>query len=160
MLAELEADIADDSLYLSPRLRPAGRAAFPDLLREAIEGGDDGDLARELSQPGVLDATETRQTKKGIVHAKVPVTASTTLAEGEFNRFYIRGLCRRVVEDGGGAVEVYRARPSSWTRPESEALIGTTIDAHELLADLRSRKGEEPALLPHVNSGLSVRVIP
>lgn len=159
MLRELEADVADGSLYLSPRLSPSGQAAFPDLLRKALESGNDAELARNLSQAGLFNATEIRQTKKKAITANIPETAPVTLAEGEFNRFYIRGLCLRLVEAGGGEVQVYRARASSWARPESEALIGTTIDAEALLQDLRSHKGEAPTLLPHVNSGLSVREI-
>jgi hypothetical protein len=156
---ELESDIADGSLYLSPRLAPLGRERYPEALRRALETGDDEQLARELAGVGHLNEMEARHTKKGVVQARVPSTAATTLAEGEFNRFYVRGLCLHVVESGGGKVEVYRARDSSWARAESEALIGTLIDAGELLEDLRARKGEEPTLLPQVNSGLSVRAV-
>jgi len=85
--------------------------------------------------------------------------APQTLAEGEFNRYYIRGLCTRVIAEGGGPVEVYRVRDSAWVRPGSEALIGTQIDAEQLLDDLRVHIGEEPTLLPDVNSGLSVRLV-
>lgn len=41
---------------------------------------------------------------------KVPVTAPETLSEGEFNRFYARGLCRVAISLGIAAVQVYRAK--------------------------------------------------
>jgi hypothetical protein len=40
----------------------------------------------------------------------VPVTAADTLAEGEFNRFYLRGLCRRASAANMAEIEVYRAK--------------------------------------------------
>lgn len=156
MVREIDSDLADGSLYLSPRLNQVGKDAFPGLLRNAAEHGTDDDLIRDLSSGDYFNATEIRQLKKGPSEAKVPSNAPSVLGEGEFNRIYLRGLCLRLVENGG-KVEVYRARESSWARPESEALIGTQIDAAALLADLRAHKGEAPTLLPHVNSGLSAR---
>ncbi len=107
----------------------------------------------------MFNAQETYE-RNGKLHTrKMNIRAPQTLAEGEFNRYYIRGLCAKVCADGGGMVEVYRARESSWARPESEALIGRRIDAAELLEDLRTHTGEAPTLLPEVNSGLSVRLV-
>jgi hypothetical protein len=88
--------------------------------------------------------------------------AHEMLGEGEFNRFYIRGLCLRAIEDGIPDVEVYRAKPVDSPRPESQALIGQRIKAEALLQDLRARTNVEPALgcPPGPNSGLSVRLPP
>jgi hypothetical protein len=61
------------------------------------------------------------------------------------------------IENNIETVEIYRARESSWSRPESEMKIGTKINAIELLNDLRGSVGEEPKILPEVNSGLSVK---
>lgn len=52
MLAEVEHDIAADALYLSPRLSPQGVNDYPDLLRDAIQIGDDETLATALSSNG------------------------------------------------------------------------------------------------------------
>lgn len=41
--------------------------------------------------------TETATRNGKTFSKKVPVTAAETLAEGEFNRFYARGLCLREV---------------------------------------------------------------
>jgi hypothetical protein len=159
MLAELERDDQNGGPYISPRLSPDGERIYPGALREAIIGGDDQTLEEALRAPGMLNATESYTRNGQTRQRKMNRQAPQTLAEGEFNRYYIRGLCARVIAEGGGAVEVYRARSSSWARPESEALIGTQIDAEELLADLRTHIGEEPSLLPDVNSGLSVRLV-
>jgi hypothetical protein len=45
------------------------------------------------------------------------------LAEGEFNRFYIRALCVRAIEDGLPEVIVYRAKEVQSARPESARMI-------------------------------------
>jgi len=157
MLAELDRDETNGGPYRSPRLSTDGAASYPQLLREALAEGDDESLELALSEPGVFNATETYLRNGVTRQRKMNRQAPQTLAEGEFNRYFIRGLCARIVEGGGGTVEVHRARESSWARPESESLLGTRIDAAELLEDLRSHIGEEPSLLPDVNSGLSVR---
>jgi hypothetical protein len=96
----------------------------------------------------------------GYTVSKVPRTAPITLAEGEFNRFYLRGLCQRAIEAGGPAIEIYRARASVTPRPESEAMIGRHLDADKLLVDLREHVGVDTALglPPGPNSGLSGRL--
>ncbi len=162
MLEEMEYDIAKSALYLSPRLSERGRAAYPDLLRAAIrDGGDDVSLANALRSGHLLEATRQRKKPKGgYTQARVPVTAPETLAEGEFNRFYARGLCRRAIEDHIPELEVYRAKEVENPRPESVAMIGTRFNAEALLRDLRAHPGIEPALHlpPGPNSGLSVRL--
>jgi len=158
MLAELDRDErTSEGPYISPRLSPAGIEVYPQLLRDAIADGDDNTLEAALSAPGLFNAEEAYGPGKAKTR-KMNVRAPQILAEGEFNRYFIRGLCALLCTNGGGKVEVYRARESSWARPESEALIGTRIDATELLEDLREHVGEAPSLLPDVNSGLSVRL--
>lgn len=156
MLEELERDLASGTLYRSPRLSDRGWTDWPALLRAAIESGNDMTLADSLRVPGRLKVARPRRTG---TPARLPRTAAQTLAEGEFNRFYIRGVCRRTVDDGIKEVEVYRAKRVRQPRPESQAKIGTRISAAEYLEDLRTHSGEEPEFgFPRPNSGLSVRL--
>jgi hypothetical protein len=56
---------------------------------------------------------------------------------------------------------VYRAKPVRNPRPESEAMIESTLAADDLLTDLRSHTGDEMPTLgvpSGPNSGLSVRL--
>ncbi|MGB8112842.1 MAG: hypothetical protein WCF22_03670, partial [Candidatus Sulfotelmatobacter sp.] len=162
MLEELELDVTQGRLYLSPRLSGTGVAAYPALLKLAVESGNDASLAAELRKDGRLNATEQRRKPKGgYTTVAVPVTAADTLAEGEFNRFYARGLCRRAQAEGGGELKVHRAKEVENPRPQSEALIGSTLDPEKLLLDLRGSIGVEPALglPPGPNSGLSVKIV-
>ncbi|MGH3041645.1 MAG: hypothetical protein ACRDNG_07905 [Gaiellaceae bacterium] len=81
------------------------------------------------------------------------------MAEGEFNRFYARGLCADVVASGGTEVQVYRGKDVQNPRSESQAMIGRRLPAQSLLDDLRTSQGVEPALglPPGPNSGLTIR---
>src|SRR5205807_180620 len=128
-------------------LSPAGQGAYPGLLREAARQYDDDWLAARLSAGGLLNATERRRKPRGgwsVV--RVPHTAPLTLAEGEFNRYFLRGLCRLAQERGVVSLTVYRAKAVAQPRPESERLLGTPVNAERLLADLRANQGVDTAL--------------
>jgi hypothetical protein len=159
MRSELERDVESSTLYLSPRLTPEGRRRYPELLRRAFSDGTVASLANDLNSPGLI-ATHETAVRRGRRYSKsVPYTAAQTMAEGEFNRFYLRALCLSVLAFGGTELEIYRAGHSRSPRPASEAMIGRRIDARELLDDLRAHAGVDTALglPPGPNSGLSAR---
>lgn len=160
MLDEINADISYNKLYLSHRLSLAGQKDYPILLKQAAEKYNDSWLATELRMYSRLNPTEKRNTRKGIVIAKTPVTATDTLAEGEINRFYLRGLCVRAIQAGVPSLTIYRAKSVDNPRHESELKIGTAVDAIALLADLRLNIGVDTAigLPPGPNSGLSAKL--
>jgi len=160
MIQELDADVSNGRLYISPRLTEAGAKIWPDILREAFGEHDDMWIAATLRSHGLLNAQEHRRKPRGgFTIVQVPYTAADTLAEGEFNRFYARGLCMQVLSTDGTQVEVYRGKDVRDPRPESQAMIGRLLPAQKLLDDLRSSPGVEPALglPPGPNSGLTVR---
>ena len=164
MLTEVEHDIATGAVYISSRLSPQGINDYPDLLRDAVQTGNDETLATSLSSNGRLLTHETARHPKGgpDIVKKVPVTAPQTMAEGEFNRYYARGICVRALAEVGpqARVTIYRARESLRPRSDSVALIGTTPSAAVLLEDLRTHIGIDTALHlpPGPNSGLSVHL--
>jgi hypothetical protein len=159
ILAEIDADVRAAKLYYGARLSPRGRQDYPQLLRQTAEIHDDSWLATELRKDGRLNQMEEkRKPKGGTTMAHVPITAPETLAEGEFNRFYIRGLCLRALAEGITHLTIYRAKEVEHPRPESVAKIGQKIPAQALLNDLRANVGVDTAFgLPAgPNSGLSV----
>ena len=161
MLAEVACDEAQGTLYLSDRLSPIGRQDYPGLLRTAIESFDIAWLAGQLRCGGRMNATLLRRKPTGgYSSARMPVNAPDTLAAGEFNRLYARAVCLRAIEDGVPTLVVYRAKQVEQPRPQSEALIGTHLDAQALLNDLRTRQGTdtEHHMPGGPNSGLSVRL--
>ncbi len=161
ILQEFEQDVKAGKLFISDRLTPSGKKDYPDLFQKAIRSGNDASLARDLNTPGRLELSESKISSKGKrFSSAVPKNAAETLAEGEFNRFYARGLCRRAIEDKLPNLVIYRAKDVSVPRPDSAAKIGTQISAPKLLEDLRKSIGVDPALgLPSgPNSGLSVKL--
>ncbi|WP_144377032.1 hypothetical protein [Rhodococcus pyridinivorans] len=121
LIDELERDMSNNSLYISPRLSPVGARAWPGLIRAAFLSGTDNSLAREVSMPGLLNLHEESH-RNGVPYIKkMPANAPTMLAEGEFNRFYLRALAVRALDEGH-QIEIYRGRPSSNPRSASEQL--------------------------------------
>jgi hypothetical protein len=160
MLRELDSDIEFGRLYISPRLSSFGTQDWPAALRAAVEAGSDQTLAQWLTQPGRLNAVEPRNTKNGTTMVRVPVTAPQTLAEGEFNRLYMRGLCLRALEEGKTTVTAYRAKQVETPRAESVAIEGKSFGSEAVLKDLRANIGIDTilGLPPGPNSGMSVRM--
>lgn len=124
--------------YISPRLTPIGQAAWVTLLDEAILSHDDDWLAGELLRRGFLRTHET-YTRSGKVFEKRinQPHAAQQLAEGEFNRYYLRGLCVRAMAANIPFLIIYRGKQVSQPRPESEARIGSKVDTGALLLALR-----------------------
>ena len=161
MLDEMEGDIGANRLHISPYLSGQGKRDYPDLLRRAIETGSDDSLAEALSQQRRIErAAPRRGSSEGFTLVAVPSNAAQMLAEGEFNRYYIRALARRALEDGITELVVFRAKPVERPRPESDALVETTIEPQAILDDLRARSGEAPSLAVPAGpgSGISVRL--
>src|SRR4030095_560867 len=162
MLDEMDYDIAHNQLHISPFLSGQGQWDYPNLLRKAIQKGNDTTLVQDLrARRRILRALPRRKPKGGYVIAATVENAAEVLAESEFNRYYIRGLARRAIEDDISELVVYRAKPARNPRPESKARVEMALSPKELLQDLRSHPGDElPALgVPSgPNSGLTVRL--
>lgn len=162
MLDEMDYDISNNQLHISPFLSGQGQRDYANLLREALQSGTDETLAQNLREHRrILRTLPRRNPSGGYSIAATAENAAEVLAESEFNRYYIRALARRAIEDGISELVVYRAKPVRTPRPESEARVETALSPQELLADLRSHPGDErPSLgVPSgPNSGLSVRL--
>jgi len=158
---EVQYDLARGEIFLSSRLSDGGRAAYVAMLLDAIARGDVDTFAAALARGRVLNPYEQSHSRNGMPYIKaVPRDAHTMLAEGEFNRFYLRALCVRAGQDGIEHLEIYRAKVVHRPRWDSEARIGKLVAASALLADLRAHPGVDLALgVPNgPNSGLSARL--
>ena len=162
MLDEMKYDVANNQLHISPFLSGQGQRDYANLLREALQSGNDETLAQNLREHRrILRTLPRRNPTGGYSIAATAENAAQVLAESEFNRYYIRALARRAIEDGIQELVVYRAKPVQNPRPESEARVEMALHPQELLEDLRSHPGDErPSLgVPSgPNSGLSVRL--
>ena len=157
MSEEIDMDRQDGSMYVSNYLNERGAELWPQLTGDAAKSGTDDSLAQSLAAQGLLKShVERRKPTGGTTMAKVPYTAASTLAEAQFNMYYMRALARRAIA-AGRQLEVYRAKEVSYARPESEQLIGSQFDPQVLLDELRRTKGGDPHIpMPLPNSGICV----
>ena len=160
MVEEVEFDISGPGLYLSSYCNPNGRDLWPELLREAARAGSDATLEAALqAKKCFLSHAQRRKPKGGYTMVAVPVTAAQTLAESQFNTYYMRALARRAVAESRSLV-VYRAKYVEIPRSESERMIGTTLDAQSVLEALRETKGVNPPTgIPLPNTGITVKLV-
>lgn len=161
MLEEIDMDVHAGTVYISRFLNPQGCERWPVILRQAAEEGNDESLANAIVSDQCLHQSyEKKKPKGGTTMSAVLYTAPQTMGEGEFNRYYARGLCRRAISEGIAALEVYRAKPVMEPRAESQQKIGQLVDPEAILTDLRNTQGVEPALglPPGPNSGLTLRI--
>jgi hypothetical protein len=159
-IAELDGDLASGAFHASDRLRPTAISDYQRLLRDAIRYYDDLWLEERASD--LLMDFEPRTTRSGAqTTAKVPEMAARMLAEGDFNRYYMRGVALRAIDEGRQVVEVYRARLSLEPRPESAELEGHRLSARDVLDYLRGQRVEDATVvrLARPNSGLSIRLV-
>ncbi|OTM89967.1 hypothetical protein [Acinetobacter baumannii] len=157
MLEEVNLDISSNTLYYSKRFNQHGIDSYPNILIESIKGGNEQTLANAIRKDHMFNASSVDKNGRA---SKTPSNAHETLAEGEFNRFYIRALARIAINENK-ELEVYRAKEVSNARSESIQKIGITVNPNDLLADLRKNIGIDTFLgLPGgVNSGLSVKLV-
>lgn len=173
MLAEFDEDERAGRVHLNPLLTDRGRKEFPWLMREAIQHHDDVWLANGLLKPGIVRVEMADSEALGRSVSELPGSVVESLAADEFNRYYSRGVCRRVLESGlGGQVEIYKISTGAnlhLTYPvegvasdehSREPEFGGAIDAEYLLAELRKDPDAETgeALPGAPGSGLSVRL--
>lgn len=159
-LAELDQDLASGDFHASERLRPTAIAEYQRDLHEAIRYYDDRWLEERASDL-LVDFEHRRTRSGGQTTAKLPDMAARMLTEGDFNRYYMRGLARRAIEEGRHVIEVYRARLSMEPRTESAQLEGNRLPAQDVLQYLRGQSVTDPAVtaLGRPNSGLSIRLV-
>jgi hypothetical protein len=119
MLSEFEREEASGNPYRGKGLSDTGRAAFSNLMREAIAKGTEETLAAALAKPQFWNPTET-YTRKGIEHTRTVnvAQAAERLALTEFNTWYVRGLSKRLTTEGVTQCQVYRAAPPKWEPAE------------------------------------------
>ncbi len=134
MVEEIEHDLANDRFVVHERLNDAGRELWPQLLLEAARERTDAWLANQLRANDLL-----REHDRG--GRRMPINAAETVAEGDFNHYYCRAVCR-LGQERGVPVVVYRAKNVAEPREQSEILRGQQLAPDVLLLDLRASVGK------------------
>ena len=153
-----EAEVSGN-IYFSTRFNDAGYKQWLPLLKEAAQEQNEHWLAYQLEAKGLMKGFEGAMTPSGGYTVKhTPDTAAETMAEGQFNRFYMLGLCKRARTEGISQLEIYRAKTSSAPRMQSEALIGTKILIDDIESQLVKTADSFKSSLVKPNSGISVKL--
>lgn len=159
MLEAIEEAEKSGNLYYSTRFNDAGREQWLSLLKQAASEYNEHWLAFQLEARQLLKVFEGARTPLGgYTKRHVPHTASETMAEGQFNRFYILGLCKRARSEGISHLVVYRAKARAVPRLESQALVDTRISVDEAEAQLQEISASFKSQLVQPNSGISVKL--
>lgn len=111
MNAEIEQDIENDRLYISDNLNAQGKHDYPGLLMDAALNGNDDSFAEKIRIR--LNTHEKPRRLKSGGFSKPPKMRSNAhemLAEGEFNRYYIRAVCLLAIKDHNNQVRVYSVK--------------------------------------------------
>lgn len=159
MLEAISEAETSGNIYFSTRFNDAGYKQWLPLLKEAAEKHDEHWLAFQLEAQRLMKGFEGSMTPSGGYTIKhVPNTAAETMAEGQFNRFYILGLCKRASAEGISNLEIYRAKQSASPRRESQSLIGSQLSVDYIEAQLLKTADSFKSELVKPNSGLSVKL--
>jgi hypothetical protein len=145
ILDEFEAEEAGGHPYRAKELSDQGVQAIAGLMRSAIKGGTELTLAAslmdpELWQPWTLQLRRGRLTRvvTNIVHS------SERLGITEFNTWYVRGLSKRLLDEGQELCQVYRAAVPKWEPADCAQHEGQIRPIDAVYAGHRRRYWPEP----------------
>ncbi len=159
MLKAIEEGESTGNIYYSTRFNQNGNDQWLTLLKQAAQQFNEHWLAYQLESRGLMKDFESAVKPSGGYTIKhIPHTSAETMAEGQFNRFYILGLCKRARAEAITHLEIYRAKERFDPRPESQALIGTFLLIDEIESQLKVTKASFKSQLVKPNSGLCVKL--
>ena len=145
MLQEFEAEERSGSPYRSKRLSEDGRTAFPRAMRNAIKAGNEESLEDELLEPDFWEDWETYERSGVLSERRINFgAAARSLAISEFNTCYVRGLARRLLDQGHETCQIYRAEDAFKPRWECLAHDGQISNVQEIYDGHRARYWPEP----------------
>lgn len=156
MISELESDFKTGLFYDPKSLTSTGMFTYKRLLKECFATGTPETLQQKLSQ---LDFREKNDRGR-----KIPSNVRETLAFNDFNRYYIRAMLIRALNENKKLC-VYRAKQSMHERQQSKLATNKVYfdkleikKLLELCRDYRKlfRSNTQTELLKP-NSGLSLK---
>lgn len=140
ILDEFNAEQSQTPHFEPTELNPIGLAAFPDLMRQAIQHDNIASLAASLSNSSYWKPTRTYYRKgKPITQNIDPTTSAQRLAHSEFTTWYTRGMARKLKEEGITQCQVYRADSAVQPNCECTSLEGNTVSVDEIYNGHRAK---------------------
>jgi len=147
MLLEFKLEIESNNPYRSKNLLDGGWKMFPKIMEKAINEGNEETLAKELNNQTYWKTSGERKNKKTgkITYFKIrPEIAAKELAQTEFNTWYVRGLSKRLIDEGVKSCQVYRAAPAQNPRVECCEYEDKIFNVENVYSGHRKRYWPEP----------------
>lgn len=145
MLKEFEIELNSELAYVSKALSEIGKGQFPDLMKEAIMKGDENTLYNSIAIEKYWEPTEIYNTKTGPKERKRNIEQSATrLATSEFSTFYVKGLAKKLLDEGEVYCEIYRGAQAKWEPGECAEHEGQTIELQTIYNNHRKKYWPEP----------------
>ena len=135
--------------YRPKVLTALGESVFCSIMEEHLGNGSEASLALALSPSPYWVERGVRNTKNGPVpyfmpgHQRAKVFALT-----DFNSWYVRALCKQMMDEEVELCEVYRAQPAYEPRGECALLEGRKLQVRELYNGHRARYYPESVANP------------
>jgi hypothetical protein len=145
MLSEFDAEQAGGNPYRSKALSPNGQQVFPQLMRDAIKQGTEVSLMSALADASLWNPMETYVRDGVLRERKLNVQQSAErLATTEFSTWYVRGLTKRLLNEGVNKCQVYRGAQPKWEPGECSEHEGQIVDVKTIYKNHRVRYWPEP----------------
>jgi hypothetical protein len=142
MLEELKLSFDDGQFYYSKQFDELGYREYPRIFLNALASGNPDTLDDALNQPGIF-------------LPNTPRKSAQTFIWDEFNKYYMRALCRWVQEHPEYEAVKVRGRNSVTHRDSSDARIGRKENPKRFLEVPRGT----PKINPFgANSGLTLMI--
>ena len=145
MLSEFDAEQAGGNPYRSKALSAKGQELFPQLIRDAIKGGTEVSLAAAFSDASLWDPIE-KFMRDGVARERnrdIPKSAER-IALTEFSTWYVRGLARRLMDEGVEKCQVCRGAQPKWEPGDCAKHEGLILDVKSVYDNHRARYWPEP----------------
>lgn len=138
MLEAFEEEEASGNPYRSAILSDAGLEAWPDLMRDAIQTGNEVTLGRALNDPKFWNPRDSSGKRVNVRQA------SHRLALTEFSTWYVRGFAKRLMDQGVEKCQVYRGEEPKWEPGACAEHEGMIVDVETVYEGHRARYWPEP----------------
>jgi len=145
MLSEFDAEQTGANPYRSKALSAHGQEVFPQLMRDAIKQGSEVTLAAALADASLWDPIE-KFMRDGVANERtrnVPQSAER-LATTEFSTWYVRGLARRLMDEGVTKCQVVRGVQLKREPSDCPKHDGMILDVKAVYDNHRARYWPEP----------------
>ncbi len=145
MVREFDAEEAGPQPYRGKGLSPVGIATVPGLIRDGLTSGTEQTLIAALVRAEFWDPTET-WVRNGVIRERAVNVrqAAERLGLTEFNTWYVRGLCSRLLVEGVQLCQAYRAAQPRWEPGECQQHDGQVYEVSTIHRGHRVRYWPEP----------------